>query len=638
MSQYTFQFNDLAAYASAKASGGSIAAALSGVSSTDISRSVVSYIKGIGQAVTDSVNLFVPYAKGGLAGDVLYYTGTEYCWLKSPSDALDGSVLGQNIINTSAIPTSWVRVGAVPTSESKDVQIGMQAYLPGAAMVKVEKLLGNSVAWNQLCARIESRDNYGITWTSNEDGSITANGTATAMSSPGNVYTPQLINGHRYYVCGCPSGGSDSTYRMRFGSGAISETGDGLIFTSDGTQAALRPQVLTGTTVNNIVFRPQLFDLTLMFGESVANTMTVEMFEKLFPLSYYEYNPGEIISNEAAAVKGIGRNLWDERKFLEMGFTGGPGAYTRGVRNGFQIKNGVDFTFLPNMQYVIQTKGTRTGANPYCCFRYTDNTISAACGLGTVTNFIVSGAGKSIDSISFTYGSDPNRDNYTIQEFSICQAGPQDGTYEPYKESIAKLDAKKIYGKLNGTGNYIQVFPNDIRSAGTAYDEVDYQSRSAVVRADSVDLGNLSWTLSGSGYFESLNEVTDYKLPASNQAAFENQINAKGYSSTPASRLSNYDKAVAFWQSSKRIGIIDSAYSDAATFKTAMQGVELLYELATPKYYTDLKLSDDNGATFHDLPRPFYYTAGLEMKDPQDTASSVTAPARILASYKPLKK
>lgn len=621
MSQYTFQFNDLAAYASAKASGGSIAAALSGVSSTDISRSAVSYIKGIGQAVTDSVNLFVPYAKGGLAGDVLYYTGTEYCWLKSPSDALDGSVLGQNIINTSAIPTSWVRVGAVPTSESKDVQIGMQAYQPGAAMVKVEKLLGNSVAWNQLCARIESRDNYGITWTSNEDGSITANGTATAMSSPGNVYTPQLINGHRYYVCGCPSGGSDSTYRMRFGSGAISETGDGLIFTSDGTQAALRPQVLTGTTVNNIVFRPQLCDLTLMFGESVANTMTVEMFEKLFPLSYYEHNPGGIISNEAVAVKGIGRNLWDEE--WEVGTIDTTTGTKISSSNGIRSKN--DIPVFPNTAYFYRQ--TEDKGTPRIAFLDVNHEAISVIYSGLINIFTTPANCYYIRFSSHTsnYGPIYNHD------ICISLSGPLNGQYEPYKESIAKLDANKIYGKLNGTGNYVQVFPDGIRSAGTVYDEVDYQSKSAVVRVDSVDLGMQNWS------YRSGNECwtasfSRYKHSESNNdacnAIFQNWVN---YSVNQVLSLTGPSAALSGLSSQNLIWIRNGSSS-------ATPVGYLYYELATPAYYTDLKLSDDNGATFHDLPRPFYYTAGLEMKDPQDTASSVTAPARILASYKPIKK
>ena len=87
---YTFQFATKAQYSAAKASGGAIYAALfpSPAAQTgntvNVSRSVVSFIAELGTAVTDSVNLCVPYEQGGLAGDVLYSDGTDYFWMKNP--------------------------------------------------------------------------------------------------------------------------------------------------------------------------------------------------------------------------------------------------------------------------------------------------------------------------------------------------------------------------------------------------------------------------------------------------------------------------------------------------------------------------------------------------------------------------
>lgn len=646
MSQYTFQFNDLAAYASAKASGGSIATALSGVSSTDISRSVVSYIKGIGQAVTDSVNLFVPYAKGGLAGDVLCYTGTEYCWLKSPSDALDGSVLGQNIINTSAIPTSWVRVGAVPTSESKDVQIGMQAYQPGAAMVKVEKLLGNSVAWNQKMHNLaDCNATYGTkTVIGSNEVLITPNG---AKKNASIIYTDgeYMSTGHKYYVSVYLKAETAGTYQFIFPDWGFTS------FFTVAVPATSYTRVSFVGTVNNIYattyygitkrldatpfyVKDLIFiDLTLMFGESVANTMTVEMFEKLFPLPYYEYNPGDIISNEAAAVKGVGFNQWDEE--WEVGTIATSSGQNINSTTDCRSKNYIPI--LSASQYYIVNLGI---ANSFIVFYYrADKTYLSYANLssGKINNYDFTTPEGAVFMRFVAYQASTNYGTTYNHDICINLSGPLNGTYEPYKESIAKLDAKKIYGKLNGTGNYVQVFPDGIRSAGTAFDEVDYQSRSAVVRVDSVDLGTLTWSDYSINSFRSITlSNLGIKFP-SKGATLQNIICVRYLAAS--SYNDTTDKRVAIFSANgtNQMVIKDSAYSDAATFKTAMQGVELLYELATPVYYTDLKLSDD-GVTFHDLPRPFYYTAGLEMKDPQDTASSVTAPARILASYKPIKK
>lgn len=633
MSQYTFQFNDLAAYASAKASGGSIATALSGVSSTDISRSVVSYIKGIGQAVTDSVNLFVPYAKGGLAGDVLYYTGTEYCWLKSPSDALDGSVLGQNIINTSAIPTSWVRVGAAPTSESKDVQIGMQAYQPGAAMVKVEKLLGNSVVWNQLVANSQAEKT--ITGTIPISGYIGTSIPWGAVASHKylfrTIFKTSNISDISQFSIVPTTNASQGSYAVVAATSAINE----YIFTAPATtlySCSYRVIGTVGTYVDVTIDQNNIFDLTLMFGESVANTMTVEMFEKLFPLSYYEYNAGEIISNEAAAVKGIGRNLWDGNHSAEGKYLDNSGEEKTGSGNistYIPVLDGKNYLLFTEENIIL-------GVNASICW-YDGN-----------KNFIAGEAYSSSVDMRRTTPTNAKFFRFSqtnpTKHYMFALSGPLDGQYEPYKESIAKLDAKKIYGKLNGAGNYVQVFPNGIRSAGTVYDEVDYQSKSAVVRVNSVDMGTLTYTRHATYGTGEYNFFYSAGLAA--------LIKSNPVSNVVANVLCEEEVAYIrtvpqYTQKNRSIGvedttiyIFDSRYSSstAAEFKTAMSGVELLYELATPKYYTDLKLSDDNGATFHDLPRPFYYTAGLEMKDPQDTASSVTAPARLLAQYKPIKK
>ena len=46
------------------------------------------------------------------------------------------------------------------------------------------------------------------------------------------------------------------------------------------------------------------------------------------------------------------------------------------------------------------------------------------------------------------------------------------------------------------------------------------------------------------------------------------------------------DKSIVGNASSVRIYVVDSSYTDAPTFTTAMSGVQLVYELATPVVYT----------------------------------------------------
>lgn len=453
---------------------------------------------------------------------------------------------------------------------------------------------------------------------------MTINGTAEGGNAVSTLFLTFTASGHKYLVRG-------KHIQIRKDNASFAITDDDYIFTSVvGSVYSFLFLVLNGTTVNETIF-PQVSDLTLMFGESVANTMTVEMFEKLFPLSYYEHNPGEIISNEAVAIKGIGRNLWDEEWELgSFGGNGQPAWATDRIRSSNYI------AVLPSTVYY-----RKSPVDIRICI-YDESKAHIGFIDGGKNDTFTTPASARFIHFNTSAGA-------TIYNHDICisLSGPLNGQYEPYKESIAKLDAKKIYGKLNGTGNYVQVFPDGIRSAGTAYDEVDYQSRSAVVRIGSEMLGNLDWNYHASISANDTNRfsASGLSIPAKNYPSSQvaniltwKYVTTSNVNTVNISGGSTRTGYISMCGSTCIIVINDTAYSDTATFKTAMQGVELLYELATPKYYTDLKLSDDNGATFHDLPRPFYYTAGLEMKDPQDTASSVTAPARILASYKPIKK
>ena len=110
----------------------------------------------------------------------------------------------------------------------------------------------------------------GVTWTVNADGSVTANGTATANSvfyvcgiASTNLRLPA---GTKCFLSGCPSGGSDSSYFMRVSVGSGSsyasakDLGNGTVFTITDTDTTVGViiQITEGFTANNIVFYPQL--------------------------------------------------------------------------------------------------------------------------------------------------------------------------------------------------------------------------------------------------------------------------------------------------------------------------------------------------------------------------------------------
>ena len=120
-------------------------------------------------------------------------------------------------------------------------------------------------AKNFLISSGSTTTNNGITFTKNNDGTITANGTATAeasftvynMSSESCPYNGYILNG-------CPSGGSASTYDLRVTdvtTSSSSDYGDG-----DGVEINVSATgkwqcliiIRNGQTVNNIVFKPMI--------------------------------------------------------------------------------------------------------------------------------------------------------------------------------------------------------------------------------------------------------------------------------------------------------------------------------------------------------------------------------------------
>lgn len=103
----------------------------------------------------------------------------------------------------------------------------------------------------------------GITFTDNGDGTITANGTATARTTyyfsrtNNRIY---LTKGEQYMLSGCPSEGSSSTYVIQGTDSTLYPTDSGLgkTFTASGGGYYFYIIVYEGAVLNNVVFKPQL--------------------------------------------------------------------------------------------------------------------------------------------------------------------------------------------------------------------------------------------------------------------------------------------------------------------------------------------------------------------------------------------
>lgn len=115
----------------------------------------------------------------------------------------------------------------------------------------------------------------GITWTDNGDGTVTANGTATATSyflstsrTLGTNMADSLIEGERYILTGCPTGGSDRKYDIFINEtynsaevGLAFDYGNGATFTLNHkteNNYGIGIRIRSGQTVSNLTFKPML--------------------------------------------------------------------------------------------------------------------------------------------------------------------------------------------------------------------------------------------------------------------------------------------------------------------------------------------------------------------------------------------
>lgn len=136
-------------------------------------------------------------------------------------------------------------------------------------------------------------------------------------------------------------------------------------------------------------------------------------------------------------------------------------------------------------------------------------------------------------------------------------------------------------------------------SAGTARNYVDYENKKYVQCVGSVDLGTLNWgintTSTVGNHFYAPAKHLNFKYLGAFGTTIYNALCSK-YRTVARSSNVFVDKTLAIDGVTvvSQIQVKDTAYTDAAAFKQAMQGVMLYYELETP-IVTDISdLIDDD--------------------------------------------
>ena len=451
---------------------------------------------------------------------------------------------------------------------------------------EIDKIVGGTVAWNQLVSAsdaVNSYEKYGVTFTKGSTGfSFVTSGTYSYSSGDRNCYISnspgnrQVIAGHKYlftntskYYC---------VYVYSYSADGITFSGNrlavsnqsGVVVTPDKSGKCMislhsGSNIANGTSMSETIYI-NMFDLTQMFGSTIADYIYsleqstagagVAWFRNLFPSDYYAYDAGTLKSVEGlSAHKTVGKNLFDKSavtngKYLDT-TTGLPvNATGYCVSDYIPVKKGLT-VYIPATQtarrWFYDTSKTPT--------TYLNNTNGQAYTPPADGYIRVSINTTSID----------------IDTFQIA-FGTATSTYEPYDGHTYALDSDLT---LRGV-------PKLDSSNNLYYDGDTYESTGAVTRRyGSVDLGTLSWsagTDSTGQYFYSASS-TGAKSSAS-ASSIPNVVCSK-YVTSPANAVGEKNLAISSG-ATPTIYVRDTSYSDAATFKTAMNGVYLVYELATP--------------------------------------------------------
>ena len=446
----------------------------------------------------------------------------------------------------------------------------------GGKLMSVKNIGGRSIVFNQVVNLNNFRPNYtvnGVTFTKLDNGKFVANGTATG----GDAYFLDSfipIKGHVYLEKSCPKGGSAETYRSYItGSGVVMDTnyGSGVIapINVDARVYIVPLMVKSGATVNNLVVYPQIYDLTAMFGSGNEPT-SVEEFEKMFPAEYYPYNAGEIVSAGTESIVEQGRNLWDE--VWKVGTISSSSGNNEGSTAAIYSENYIPI--IPNSTYIFVYVGSAKFENVKTRFYdhskkyigYNDNngqTVYPNKSFITPSNAFY---------VRFTLPPDYGN----VYKTDIALIAGSSGAYTPYHRNVYPIP--EAIRNLPGYG----------WSAGTARNYVDYENKRYVQCVSSVDLGTVNWAINSASivgeHFYGFIDSAKFKRLGAFTTTVHNILCSK-YVTVARNSSVFVDKTITLDGDStavSQIQVKDTAYTDAAAFKQAMQGVILYYELANP--------------------------------------------------------
>lgn len=423
-------------------------------------------------------------------------------------------------------------------------------------IARIEAIKGNSVVWNQLAVSQGMKGSYN-----------NSEGEGISYQTTGlNVNYTTAINGHKIYARVIDR--ENKIPYFYFPDNVQLNLLGELFFTAKTTIehfTQIIAQVPAGVNASWDI--DCLFvDLTQMFGAGNEPT-TIEEFNARKPLGIDEnaYNEGEVIHMDAQSLESVGVNQWDEE--WESGtIVGGNGDL---VDDATKIRTSNLIRVLPNKEYHF----TQPSQLPVRVFWYgADKAYKAyqAYEYFAESTSVLIPSDVYYIKVVFEYATYNHDICINLSDASI------NGKYFPYVKRTEDLSIIRKY------------FPEGMKSAGTAHDEIRYnkatQKWEKVQRIGSVDVGSLDLTYNSNngGYFYV--KLNGAKVPSSWKEVgniLAAQYNATYADSLVATGATPFNMSMGIAPNGN-IYFVNTSYTDAASFKAAMAGVMLYYELAEP--------------------------------------------------------
>ncbi len=479
-----------------------------------------------------------------------------------------------------------------------------------------DKIVGGTVAWNQLVdtskAVLDTR--AGITLSRKENGKLFFSGTATGGTAWCIVGEASLVVGHKYISARM---GENIPLRIENKNGTITMIFKGGLEVKtlkEESKSSVYAPIDEGTTVNAET-DPFIIDLTQMFGSTIADYIYsleqsqagagVAWFKKLFPKDYYPYNAGELLS-----VEGLSAHVMRDADNNVIGNYPLDSSLTlRGIPKLDASNNlyydGDEYTSDGKVKrkygvYTIQASNVSLNNNAYTNISYAEivslpnmlKSLDKQCvhskfgvgkrgypfdDAGLVGKLLIN---SSVDRFWFGFAKGTTEEQMksaldgttivyelatptteTATPYTNPQIVSKYGTVEYVTNSIVPVGHKTTYLTRDIFGGYVDLI------SGTLVVDRKY------VLGDTLD-----WAyVSGGAYF--------YAITSDKEKGYNN-VTCNIYATAQQAGVANLqNNQIVGDMNDTTVYVKDNRYTNATTFKQAMSGTGILYELATPQTY-----------------------------------------------------